>query len=134
MAPEHSSNLLTTYLAEDGDKDYATSHFWAIHWEASSKPESELAWPADPHVHHRKLFIFEKMLMQATCMDQVVQEWHDRQLLHLVLQKMRLEMKRRLEFPSGFCKTLKGVCGSCKVCQAVQLPKKSQAGNADCTL
>ena len=33
-------------LAEDSEEDYTKSEYWATHWEASSKPESEPAWPA----------------------------------------------------------------------------------------
>ena len=66
-------------------------------------------------------------------MDQVVQEWHDQIFLHPGPHKRRLHLKWRLEFPPGLCKTLKAVCGSCQVCQAVKAPNQSQAGNADWT-
>ena len=66
-------------------------------------------------------------------MDQVVQEWHDQRLLHPGMEKMRLDLKRRFEFLPGLCKTLKAVCRSCQVCQAVKPPNQSEAGNADWT-
>ena len=63
----------------------------------------------------------------------MVQEWHDQQLLHPGLEKMRLYLKRRFKSPPGICETLKSVCGSCQVCQAVKPPNQSQAGNVDWT-
>ena len=65
-------------------------------------------------------------------MDQVVQEGHHQRLLPPGLEKMCLDLKRRLEFPPGLCKTLKSVCWSCQVWHAVKPPNRSQAGNADC--
>ena len=60
---------LTSCLAKDWDEDYAKVEFWATHWEASSKPESELAWLAGLRVDDRKLFVFDKMLIPETRMD-----------------------------------------------------------------
>ena len=66
-------------------------------------------------------------------MDQVIQEWHDQRLPHPRLEKMRLHLKRRFQFPPRLCKTLKAVCGSCQVFQAVKLPHQSEAGKANRT-
>ena len=79
-------------LAEDWEEDCAKSEYWATHWVASSKPESELAWPAGLRVDHGKLFVFDKLLIPEARMDQVVQEGHDQRLLHLGLEKMRLDL------------------------------------------
>ena len=38
---------LASCLGGEWDEDYAKSDFWAIHWEVSSRPESELAWQED---------------------------------------------------------------------------------------
>ena len=65
---------LTPCLAEVWDKDYAKSEYLATHWEASSEPQSELSWPAGLGVDDRKLFVFDKMRIRETGMDQVVQE------------------------------------------------------------
>ena len=59
-------------------------------------------------VDDRKLFAFENMLISKTRMYQVVKEQHDRQLLHLELQKICLDMKGRFGFPPGLCKALNG--------------------------
>ena len=59
-------------------------------------------------VDDRKLFAFENMLISKTRMYQVVKEQHDRQLLHLGPEKIRLDMNGRFESPPGLCKALKG--------------------------
>ena len=124
---------LTFGLAEDWDEEYTKSEYWATHWEASSKPGSELPWPAGLCVDNGKLFVFNKMLINDTRMDQVVHDWYKQQLLHQGLERRRLDMKGRFEFPPGLCRTLQAVFESCQVCQAVQPPNQSQAGNADWT-
>ena len=44
---------------------------------------------------------------------------------------MRLQMKRRVKYPPGFCKALKAIHGSGQVSQAVKPPNGSHASNAD---
>ena len=80
-----------------------------------------------------QLFVHDNVLLPETHMDQVAPEWYDRQLLHLGLEKMHLDMKRRFQFPPRLYKALKGVCGSCQVCQAVKPPNRCQPGNTDWT-
>ena len=67
---------LTLCLAENWDEDYAKSEYGATHGEASSKPESELAWPAGPRVDDSNLFLYDKLLTPETGVDLVVSEWH----------------------------------------------------------
>ena len=124
---------LALCLAEDCDKDYANPDFLATHCEATSRPESELAWPAGLGVDDSKLFVVDKMPIPEPGMDQVVQQWHDRQFLHPGLENMHLDMKRRFEVPPAFCNTLNPVCESCPVCQVLETLNKSQAGNDDGT-
>jgi hypothetical protein len=118
---------LTSCIAENWDEDYAKSEFWSQQWEAGSKPESELAWPAGLRVDDGKLFVYDKLLIPESRMDQVIQEWHDQQLLHPGEEKMRVDMFQRFQFPPGFYKALKAVCGPCQVCQAVKPPNRSRA-------
>ena len=73
---------LKSRLAEDRGEDYAKSEYWATNWEASSKPESELAWPPGLCIDEGELFVFGKMLVPKARMARVVQEWHDQRLLH----------------------------------------------------
>ena len=70
-------------------------------------------WLAVLCVDDGKLFVFDKMPVPEARLDQAVQEWHDQRLLHPVLEKMRLDLKWRFEFPPGLCKTFQAVCRSC---------------------
>ena len=120
--------LVRSVLTEDWSDDYAASEHWGRYWNAVSTPSDD-EWPEGLNEDGDKLFLKDKLLVPETRMVELVDHWHNAQLMHSGRDKMRQDLEWRFKFPPGYYAILDKYCSHCAVCRATKSPNHSKAGN-----
>ena len=120
--------LVRSVLTEDWSGDYAASHHWRRYWNAVSAP-SDHEWPEGLTKDGDQLFLKDKLLVPENRMEQLIDHWHNAQLMQPGRHKMQQDLEWRFKFPPGYYTILDKYCSDCAVCRATKSPKHSTAGN-----
>ena len=62
-------------------------------------------------------------------MEELIDHWHNAQLMHPGRDKMQQDLEWRFKFPAGYYAILDKYCSDCAVCWATKSPNHSAAGN-----
>ena len=120
--------LVRSVLTEDWSDDYAASEHWSRYWNAVSAP-SDNKWPEGLTEDGDKLFLKDKLLVPENRMEELIDHWHNAQLMHPGRDKMQQYLEWRFKFPPGYYAILDKYCSDCAVCRATKSPNHSTAGN-----
>ena len=120
--------LVRSVLTEDWSDDYAASEHWSKYWNAVSAPSDD-EWPEGLTEDGDKLFPKDKLLVPENRMEELIDHWHNAQLMHPGRDKMQQDLGWRFKFPPGYYAILDRYCSDCAVCRATKSPNHSTAGN-----
>ena len=120
--------LVRSVLTEDWLDDYAASEHWSKYWNAVSAPSDD-EWPEGLTEEGDKLFLKDKLLVPENRVEELIDHWHNAQLMHPGRDKMQQDMVWRFKFPPGYYAILDRYCSDCAVCRATKSPNHSTAGN-----
>ena len=120
--------LVRSVLTEDWSDDYAASEHWSKYWNAVSAPSDD-EWPEGLTEDGYKLFLKDKLLVPEKRMEELIDHWHNAQLMHPGRDKMQQDLEWRFKFPPGYYALLDKYCSDCAVCRATKSPNHSTAGN-----
>ena len=120
--------LVRSVLTEDWSDDYAASEHWSRYWNAVSAPSDD-EWPEGLTEDGDKLFLKDKLLVPENQMEELIDHWHNAQLMHPGQDKMQQDLEWRFKFPPGYYAILAKYCSDCAVCRAAKSPNPSTAGN-----
>ena len=90
---------------------------------------SEDEWPEGSTEDGDKLFLKDKPLVPENRMEELIDHWHNAQLMHPGRDKMQQDLEWRFKFPPGYYALLDKYCSDCAVCRATKSPTHSTAGN-----
>ena len=76
-----------------------------------------------------KLFLKDKLLVPENRVEELIDHWHNAQLMHPGRDKMQRDLECRFKFPPGYYAILDKYCSDCTVCRATKSPNHSTAGN-----
>ena len=120
--------LVRSVLTEDWSDDYAASEHWSKYWNAVSAPSDD-EWPEGLTEDGDKLFLKDKLLVPENRVEELIDHWHNTQLMHPGRDKMQQDLEWRFKFPPGYYAILDRYCSDCAVCRATKSPNHSTAGN-----
>ena len=120
--------LVRSVLTENWSDDYAASDHWSKYWNAVSAPSDD-EWPEGLTEDGDKLFLKDKLLVPENRMEELIDHWHNAQLMHPGRDKMQQDLEWRFKFPPGYYALLDKYCSDCAVCRATKSPNHSTAGN-----
>ena len=120
--------LVRSVLTEDWSDDYAASEHWSKYWNAVSAPSDD-EWPEGLTEDGEKLFLKDKLLVPESRVEELIDHWHNAQLMHPGRDKMQQDLEWRFKFPPGYYAILDRYCSNCAVCRATKSPNHSTAGN-----
>ena len=120
--------LVRSVLTEDWSDDYAASEHWSKYWNAVSAPSDD-EWPEGLTEDGDKLFLKDKLLVPENRVEELIDHWHNAQLMHPGRYKMQQDLEWRFKFPPGYYSILDRYCSDCAVCRATKSPNHSTAGN-----
>ena len=120
--------LVRSVLTEDWSDDYAASGHWSKYWNAVSAPSDD-EWPEGLTEDGDKLFLNDKLLVPENRVEELIDHWHNAQLMHPGRDKMQQDLEWRFKFPPGYYAILDRYCSDCAVCRATKSPNHSTAGN-----
>ena len=120
--------LVRSVLTEDWSDDYAASEHWSKYWNAVSAPSDD-EWPEGLTEDGDKLFLKDKLLVPENRVEELIDHWHNAQLMHPGRDKMQQDLEWRFKFPPGYYAILDKYCSDCAVCRATKSPNHSTAGN-----
>ena len=120
--------LVRSVLTEDWSDDYAASEHWSRYWNAVSAPSDD-EWPEGLTEDGDKLFLKDKLLVPENRVEELIDHWHNAQLMHPGRDKMQQDLEWRFKFPPGYYAILDRYCSDCAVCRATKSPNHSTAGN-----
>ena len=120
--------LVRSVLTEDWSDDYAASEHWSKYWNAVSAPSDD-EWHEGLTKDGDKLFLKDKLLVPENRMEELIDHWHNAQLMHPGRDKMQQDLKWRFKFPPGYYALLDNYCSNCALCRATKSPNHSTAGN-----
>ena len=103
--------LVRSVLTVDWSDDYAASDHWSKYWNAVSA-RSDDEWPEG-----------------VTEDGELIDHWHNAQLMHPGRDKMQQDPEWRFKFPPGYYALLDKYCSNCAVCWATKSPNHFTAGN-----
>ena len=92
--------LVRSVLTEDWSDDYAASEHSSKYWNAMSAPSDD-EWPEGLTEDGDKLFLKDKLLVPENRVEELIDHWHNAQLMHPGRDKMQQDLEWRLNFPSG---------------------------------
>ena len=115
-------------LMEDWSKDYANSDHWLTYCNAVSAPSDD-HWPEGLTADGDKLFLKDKLLVPENRLEDLIDNWHNAQLMHLGRDKLQKDSESRFLFPPGYYAVLIRYCKACAICRATKHPNRSTAGN-----
>ena len=108
--------------------DHAASEHWGKYWNAVSAPSDD-EWPEGLTEDCDKLFLKDKLLVPENRVEELIDHWHNAQLMQPGRDKMQQDMEWRFKFPPGYYAILDRYCSDCAVCRATKSPNHSTAGN-----
>ena len=120
--------LVRSVLTEDWSDDYAASEHWSRYWNAVSAPSDD-EWPEGLTEDGDKLFLKDKLLVPENRVEELIDHWHNAQLMHPGRDKMQQDLEWQFKFPPGYYAILDRYCSDCAVCRATKSPNHSTAGN-----
>ena len=120
--------LVRSVLTEDWSDDYAASEHWSKYWNAVSAPSDD-EWPEGLTEDGDRLFLKDKLLVPENRVEELIDHWHNAQLMHPGRDKMQQDLEWRFKFPPGYYAILDKYCSDCAVCRATKSPNHSTAGN-----
>ena len=120
--------LVRSVLTEDWSDDYAASEHWSRYWNAVSAPSDD-DWPEGLTEDGGKLFLKDKLLVPENRVEELIDHWHNAQLMHPGRDKMQQDLEWRFKFLPGYYAILDRYCSDCAVCRAMKSPNHSTAGN-----
>ena len=120
--------LVRSVLTEDWSDDYAASDHWSKYWNAVSAPSDD-EWPEGLTEDGDKLFLKDKLLVPENRVEELIDHWHNAQLMHPGRDKMQQDLDWRFKFPLGYYAILDRYCSDCAVCRVTKSPNHSTAGN-----
>ena len=120
--------LVRSVLTEDWSDDYAASEHWSKYWNAVSAPSDD-EWPEGLTEDGDKLFLKDKLLVPENRVEELIDHWHNAQLMHPGRDKMQQDLEWRFKFPPGYYAILDRYCSDCAVCRAKNSPNHSTADN-----
>ena len=106
----------------------AASEHWSKYWNAVSTPSDD-EWPEGLTEDGDKLFLKDKLLVPENRVEELIDHWHNAQLMHPGRDKMQQDLEWRFKFPPGYYAILDKYCSDCAVCRATKSPNHSTAGN-----
>ena len=86
-------------------------------------------WPEGLTEDGDKLFLKDKLLVPENQMEELIDHWHNAQLMPPGRDKMQQDLEWRFKFPPGYYAILDKYCSDCAVCGATKSPNDSRAGN-----
>ena len=120
--------LVRSVLTEDWSDDYTASEHWSKYWNAVSAPSDD-EWREGLTEDGDKLFLKDKLLVPENRVEELIDHWHNAQLMHPGRDKMQQDLEWRFKFPPGYYAILDRYCSDCAVCRATKSPNHSTAGN-----
>ena len=120
--------LVRSVVTEDWSDHYAASEHWSKYWNALSAPSDD-EWPEGLTEDGDKLFLKYKLLVPENRVEELIDHWHNAQLMHPGRDKMQQDLEWRFKFPPGYYAILDRYCSDCAVCRATKSPNHSTAGN-----
>ena len=93
--------LVRAVLTEDWSDDYAASEHWSKYWNAVSAPSDD-EWPEDLTEDGDKLFLKDKLLVPENRVEELIDHWHNAQLMHPGRDKMQQDLDWRFKFQPGY--------------------------------
>ena len=108
-------------LIEDWSDDYANSDHWHKYWNAASAPSDE-DWPEELTKDGNRLFLKDKLLGREKWMEDLIDDWHNAQLVHPGRDKLQEDLESRFLFPPGHYAVLKRYCKARAFCRATKIP------------
>ena len=97
-------------------------------WNAVSAPSDD-EWPEGLTEDGDKLFLKDKLLVPENRMKELIDHWHNSQLMHPRRDKMQQYLEWRFKFPPGYYAILDKYRSDCAMCPATKSPNHSTAGN-----
>ena len=110
--------LVRSVLTEDWSDDYAASEHWSRYWNAVSAPSDD-EWPEGLTEDGDN----DKLLVPENGMEELIDHWHNAQLMHPGGDKMQQDLEWRFKFPAGYYAILDKFCSECAVCRATKKPQ-----------
>ena len=83
--------LFRSVLTEDWSDDYAASEHWSRYWNAVSAPSDD-EWPEVLTEDGDKFFLKDKPLVPENRMEELIDHWHNAQLMHPGRDKMQQDL------------------------------------------
>ena len=120
--------LVRSVLTADWSDDYAASEHWSRYWNAVSALSDD-EWPEGLTEDGDKLFLKDKLLVPENRMEELIDHWHNAQLMHPGRDKMQQDLEWRFKISPGYYAILNKYCSNCAVCRATKSPNYSPAGN-----
>ena len=120
--------LVRSVLTEDQSDDYAASEHWSKYWNAVSALSDD-EWPEGLTEDGDKLFLKDKLLVPENRVEELIDHWHNAQLMHPGRDKMQQDLEWRFKFPPGYYAILDKYSSDCAVCRATKSANQSTAGN-----
>ena len=105
-----------------------TEDWWSRYWNAVSAL-SEEEWPEGLTEDGDQLFLKDKLLVPENQMEELIDHWHNAELMHPGRDKMQQNLECRFKFPPGYYAILDKYCSDCAVCRATKSPNHSTAVN-----
>ena len=90
---------------------------------------SDDEWPEGLTEDGDKLFFKDKLLVPENRMEELIDHWHNAQLMHPGPDEMQQDLEWRFKFPPGYYAILDKYCSDCAVCRATKSSNHSTAGN-----
>ena len=90
---------------------------------------SDDEWPEGLSEDGDKLFLKDKLLVPENRMEELIDHWHNAQLMHPGRDKMQQDLGWRFKFPPEYYALLDKYCSDCAVCRGTKSPYHSTAGN-----
>ena len=90
---------------------------------------SDDEWPEGLTEDGDKLFLKDKLLVPENRVEELIDHWHNTQLMQPGRDKMQQDLEWRFKFPPGYYAILDRYCSDCAVCRARKSPNHSTAGN-----
>ena len=98
------------------------------YWNALSAPSDD-EWPEGLTEDGDKLFLKDKLLVPENRVEELIDHWHNAQLMHPGRDKMQQDLEWRFKYPPGYYAILHRYCSDCAVCRATKSANHSTSGN-----
>ena len=84
--------LVRSLLTDDWSDDYAASDHWSRYWNAVSAPSDD-DWPEGLTEDGDKFFLKDKLLVPENRTEELIDHWHNAQLMHPGRDKMQQDLE-----------------------------------------